>query len=118
MTWNTLRTRAQQLGFDINYRTRPADGGGYLPELMTPPPEEGPWICVGSYEQVAGIWLHPITEAARDWSPDRVSAAMASADPFIAPVKDYAGDFSADFLAAGISAVNLAQNPDAGRMPA
>lgn len=118
MTWSTLRTRAHQMGFDVSYRTRPAEGGGYLPELTAPPPEEGPWICVGSYEQVAGIWVQPITAAARDWSPDRVAAAMANTDPFIAPINNYDAAFSADFLAAGLAAVNLALNPDAGRMPA
>ncbi len=118
MTWSTLRHRAKQLGFDVAYRSRLAEGGGYTPEYTQPPAEEGPWLCVGSYEQTAGVWVQPITEAARSLSPQSVSAAIAGADPFVARMDDYDGDFSRDFLAVATPARVALQNPDWGRMPA
>lgn len=118
MTWSTLRQRARQLGFDVAYRSRPAEGGGYAPDLAQPPLEEGPWLCVGSYEQTAGVWVHPLTEAARALSPQSVSAAIAGADPFVAPIGGYDAEFSQDFLAVAAPARVALLNPDWGRMPA
>jgi len=118
MTWSTLRLRARQLGFDVAYRSRLAEGGGYVPDFTQPPAEEGPWLCVGSYEQTAGIWVQPITEAARALAPRSVSAAIAGADAFVAPLDGYDAEFSHDFLAVAAPACVAMEHPDWGRMPA
>lgn len=118
MSWSRLRQRAQQLGFDLAFRSHHHDGGGYHPDLTSPPREEGPWLCVGSYEHVAGVWVQPITESARRLTPEWVSAAIARLDHFVAPIHHYDAEFSADYLAIGLSARHAAQNPDMGRMPA
>ncbi len=117
MTWSTLRSHAQQMGFDLACRTRLADGGGFVPDLHSPP-DTGHWICVGSYDQAAGVWLQPVTDDARRCPVEQVSAAMASRLPFLAPLGAYDADFSDDFLDANRPGLSAAANPDAGRMPA
>lgn len=118
MTWSTLRHRAQQMGFDVAYRSTHVEGGGYQPDFATPPSEEGPWICVGSYEQTAGIWVQPITDAARNLSHERVSAAIAGNDPFVAPMHDYHADYSDDFIRVSLPSRRALENPEHGLMPA
>lgn len=118
MSWSALRHRARQMGFDVAYRSRHVEGGGYQPDFATPPAEEGPWICVGSYEQTAGVWVQPITEAARELAPERVSAAIAGCDPFIALVHDYHHDYSEDFIGVSLHWRRALENPEHGLMPA
>ena len=114
MSWNTLSKRAQQLGFELSYRTRAATGGGYLPEMATPPESGGPWHCLGSYEQVAGLWVTPLTDEARGLSRERLSSLMEGCDPFIATV----GDYDTDFFAASAPARAAVDHPESGIMPA
>ena len=73
MTWSTLRQHTQQLGFNLSYRTRAGTDGGYLPEMATPPEAGGPWLCIGNYEHVAGLWLSPVTDEAKNLSRERRS---------------------------------------------
>ena len=113
MTWSTLRQRAQQLGFDLSYRSSAATGGGYLPD-MTPPDAGGPWLCVGSYEHVAALWLHPMTDEARGLSRERVTTLLEDCDPFVETVADY----DAEFFAACAPGRAAADYPERGKMPA
>lgn len=114
MTWSTLRQRAQQLGFNLSYRSRAASGGGYLPDMATPPESGGPWMCVGSYEHVAALWLLPLTDEAKALTAKRVTALLEDCDPFVETVCDY----DADFFAACAPGRAAAEHPESGRMPA
>lgn len=114
MTWITLRLQARQLGFDLSFRTRPVPGGGYMPELASPPEEAGPWLCVGSYEHMAALWLHPMTEEARGLSRERLTMLLEDCDPFVQPV----GDYDQDFFAACAPGRAAADHPEHGKMPA
>ena len=114
MTWSTLRQRAQQLGFKLSYRTRAATGGGYLPDMATPPEAGGPWLCVGNYEHVAGLWLSPVTDEARGLSRERVAMLVEDCDPFV----ETFGDYDAEFFAACAPGRAAADHPEFGKMPA
>ncbi len=114
MTWITLRQQARQLGFDLSYRSLPAPGGGYIPELTSPPENEGPWLCVGSYEHVAALWLHPVTDEARCLSHESVTALLENCDPFVESV----GNYDTDFFAACEPGRAAADHPEHGKMPA
>lgn len=114
MTWITLRQRVQQLGFNLSYRTRPAPGGGYMPELALPPEEEGPWLCIGSYEHVAALWLHPMTLEARGLTTERVTTLLEDCDPFVEPI----GNYDKEFFAAWAPGRAAADHPERGKMPA
>ena len=114
MGWNTLSKRAQQLGFKLSYRTRAATGGGYLPEMATPPETEGPWLCLGNYEHVAGLWVAPVTDEARSLSRERLATLMEGCDPFIETV----GDYDTEFFAASAPARAAVDHPECGIMPA
>lgn len=118
MTWSTLRSSAMKLGFDVAYRSRSLEGGGYQPDCSSPPGEEGPWLCVGSYDQVAGVWVHPLTEAARGLSPKNIARAFAGHEPFMTPVAELDADFNSDFVAASQPGRLAAEHPDWGCMPA
>jgi hypothetical protein len=137
MTWNTLRQRAQQLGFNLSYRTRAATDGGYLPEMATPPEAGGPWLCIGNYEHVAGLWLSPVTDEARGLSRERrntsrqhtgqspvadeaqhlscerIAMLVENCDPFVETL----GDYDAEFFAACAPGRAAADHPECGRMP-
>jgi hypothetical protein len=113
MTWSTLRQRAQQLGFELSYRTRAASGGGYLPEMATPPETSGLWLCVGNYEHVAGLWLSPVTAEARGLPRERVAMLLEDCDPFVETV----GDYDAEFFAACRPGRAAADHPECGKMP-
>jgi len=113
MSWNTLSKRAQQLGFKLSYQTRAASGGGYLPEMSKPPEAEGPWLCLGSYEQVAGLWLSPVTDEARSLPRERLVTLMEDSDPFIGSV----GDYDAEFFAASAPGRAAVDHPESGMMP-
>ena len=113
MSWNTLSKHAQQLGFKLAYRTRTATGGGYLPEMTTPPATEGPWLCLGSYEQVAGLWLSPVTAAARNLSREHLATLMEDCDPFIGTV----GVYDSEFFAATAPGRAAVDHPESGMMP-
>ena len=114
MSWNTLSKRAQQLGFILSYRSRAASGGGYLPELATPPESAGPWLCLGSYEKIAGLWFSPITDEARSLSREHLASLMEDSDPFIETV----GDYDSEFFAASAPARAAVDHPECGIMPA
>jgi len=114
MTWSTLRHSAQQLGFNLSYRSRAASGGGYLPDMATPPEVGGPWLCVGSYEHVAALWLHPLTEEAKALTAERAATLFEGCDPFIETV----GDYDAEFFAACAPGRAAADHPERGKMPA
>ena len=113
MSWNTLSKRAQQLGFKLSYRSR-NDGGTYLPEMATPPESEGPWLCLGSYEHVAGLWLAPVTDEARRLPRERVLSLLEDCDPFIETV----GDYDSEFFAASAPGRAAVDHPESGIMPA
>jgi len=113
MSWNTLSERAQQLGFKLSYRTRAAAGGGYLPEMATPPETDGPWLCLGSYEHIAGLWLSPVTDEARSLSRERLATLMEDCHPFIGTV----GDYDTEFFAAGAPGRAAVDHPESGMMP-
>ena len=114
MTWSTLHQNAQQLGFNLSFRTRATSGGGYLPDMTTPPEAGGPWLCVGSYEHVAALWLHPMTEEARGLTAERVATLLEDCDPFVETV----GDYDAEFFAACAPGRAAADHPERGKMPA
>lgn len=138
MTWSTLRQHTQQLGFNLSYRTRAGTDGGYLPEMATPPEVGGPWLCIGNYEHVAGLWLSPVTDEAKNLSrerrstprqqlglapggvaveqlsQERVAVLMENCDPFVETL----GDYDAEFFAACAPGRAAADHPEWGKMPA
>ncbi len=113
MTWSTLRQRAQQLGFELSFRSRAAAGGGYLPEMAMPPEAKGTWLCIGNYEALAGLWLSPLTDEARALSRESVATLLENCDPFVEAV----GDYDPEFLAACAPGRAAAEHPEYGRMP-
>lgn len=94
MSWNSLRTHAERMGFEIAFRTRRADDGSFMPDL-TPPGDDG-WLLIGNYEHVAGFWVKPLTETARRLPGTDVRRLMEEGDPFV----ESTGDYDADFFAA------------------
>ena len=113
MTWSTLRNRAQALGFDVAYQTTASDGGGYQPEISQPPAGRD-WQCVGTYERVAGLWVRPLTEAARRMECRRVATLLEDCDRFVEPMSDCEGEL----LAACAAQRVVIDHPEWARMPA
>ena len=110
MSWNTLSKRAQQLGFKLSYRTRT----DYQPDMATPPEADGSWLCLGSYEHVAGLWLAPLTDEARRLPREHIRSLLEDCDPFIETV----GDYDSDFFAASAPGRAAVDHPECGIMPA
>src|ERR1700687_4239983 len=86
-SWDTLQTKIQNMGFELAFRHRHNDVGGYIPDL-TPPDGQG-WIYVGNYDNVAGIWIKPLTDSSRKLSSSLVRKIIAELDPFIETVADF-----------------------------
>lgn len=102
MSWHSLRTNAERMGFEISLRTRRGDDGGFMPDL-TPPNGDDGWLFIGNYEHVAGFWVKPLTDVARRIPGTEVRRLMADVDPFVEEIGDYDADFfaaNAPFLAA------------------
>jgi len=110
MTWTALHHRAQQLGFELACHTRVADGG-YVPELSSPPGHDRSWVCVGLYDQMAGLWAQPMTAQNRALPAERIAAIISGCSQHVATLADYDDEFHASLR----TAVN---HPDYGRMPA
>lgn len=102
MTWNTLHEKAHKLGFEV--------------ACQTPSPEgrDRSWLRVGSLDQMAGLWAHPVTEDARTLPSDRVVALISGCSEFVGTLTDYDADFFSA-LAPQLAAVS---HPEYGRMPA
>jgi hypothetical protein len=94
MSWSSLQTHAEEMGFEIALRTRHAEGGGFVPDI-TSPGGEG-WLLIGNYEHVAGFWVKPLTDSARKMPGAAVRRLMAEGDPFVEEV----GEYDAEFFAA------------------
>lgn len=84
MTWNTLHANAKKMGFEVVFRSRRNEGGGFIPDLT--PPDGYDWILVGIYDHVAGFWVKPVTSCARKLNPSLVRKLMADCDPFIGTI--------------------------------
>lgn len=112
MTWTTLHHKAQQLGFELACHAAPAEGGGT--NRMSSTPQDRPWICVGSYGQMAGLWAQPLTEQARALAPERVAAMISGCCQHVGTLPDYDEEFHA-CLAPVLAAV---AHPEHGRSPA
>lgn len=108
-----------------------------MPEMTTPPEAGGVWLCVGSYEHVAGLWLSPVTDEAKilsherrntsrqdtgqspvtqgadHLSRERVALLMENCDPFVEAL----GNYDADYFAAWAPGRAAAEHPEYGRMP-
>ena len=94
MTWSTLEAHAQRLGFEVAFNTRPCDGGGFMADLT--PPQGNDWQLIGSYAQMAGLWVKPNTDTARKISTPAVHKLILDSDPFV----ETTGTFDHDSLAA------------------
>lgn len=86
MSWDTLQARAQSMGFEIAFRTRRDQGGGFMPDL-TPPKGKG-WIFVGSYDNTAGFWVRPLTDDTCKLNGNLIRKLMLDCDPFIGTFGD------------------------------
>lgn len=95
MPWNTLQTKIQNMGFELALRHRREDGGGYIPDLT--PPEGDGWLYVGNYDNVAGIWIKPVTDNSRQLDADLVRKLIAALDPFIGTVGEIEAEDSDAF---------------------
>ena len=94
MTWSTLETHAQRLGFEVAFNTKHCDGGGFTPDLT--PPKGADWLLIGNYARIAGFWVKPLTDSARNQPPPDVEKLMLDSDPFL----ETTGTFDDDTLAA------------------
>ncbi|CAG4883133.1 protein of unknown function [Georgfuchsia toluolica] len=86
MSWDTLQAHALSMGFEVAFRTRRDQGGGFMPDL-TPPKGRG-WIFVGSYENAAGFWVKPLTDGTRKLHSNFIRKLMLDCDPFIGTFGD------------------------------
>ncbi len=92
MTWKTLQAKVQELGFDLAFHSRRNDAGGYIPDLS--PPNGVGWVYVGNFDNIAGLWIKPLSESSRKLSSSMVRTIIAELDPFIGTVGDYNADLS------------------------
>ena len=86
MSWNTLQAHAKKMGFEVAFRTRRDEQGGFMPDL-TPPDSRG-WILVGSYDHVAGFWVRPLSNGAAKLDSGLIRRLMTDYDPFIGTFAD------------------------------
>jgi hypothetical protein len=94
MTWNTLQVNAEKLGYQVAFRSKCSDGGGYMPDL-TPPNGRG-WVLVGSYDHITGFWVKPLRAEKVKLNSDQLRKLMADCDPFIETIGDAESDFFQD----------------------
>ncbi len=113
MTWSTLRHRAEAIGFFLTYRSAATPGGGYAPDIASPPPGSD-WQCVGVYGQLAGLWVHPVTPAARQMSRDLLTTMLGNCDRYVEPLPN----LDAELLAACRAQGTAVEHPEWVRMPA
>jgi hypothetical protein len=106
MTWSTLEAHAQRLGFEVAFNTKPCDGGGFMADLT--PPKGNDWQWIGSYAQMAGLWVKPSTDTARKISTSAVNKLMLDSDPFV----ETPGTFDDDALAADARFLLAIQNQE------
>lgn len=110
MTWKTLQTNAEKLGYQIALRTRYSDEGELMPDV-TPPNDQG-WVLVGSYDHLASFWVKPLANGKVKLSSNLVRRLMAECDPFVETAAVYDMDLlhvQASYLAA---MANLEKNSD------
>lgn len=103
MSWQSLEAKAKELGFEVRLG---------CPEGKSRVSAEDGWIRVARYEAGSGLWVRPVSEAAKRMTPLQVMQVLAASDRFVMLEQDYDGEYAtmnAPYLAA-------ASNPDAGRM--
>lgn len=91
MSWNALQTRAEQLGFEVELRSRWYEvGGGFMPDLT--PPTGRNWIFVGCYDDVAALWVKPLATSEKKLDGNLIRKLMAELDQFVGStaIADYA----------------------------
>lgn len=103
MTWTTLQDKALVLGFELA-----CHAGASISR------DDGSWVRVGSYDQMAELWAQAVTPQARAVPRERIAAIIAACSKHVATLGDYDEDF-----AASLAPVRAAlDNPEHGRMPA
>lgn len=93
MSLSALQEHARRLGFEVAFRTKHDDEGGFMPDL-TPPNGQG-WVLAGNYEHIAGFWIKPL-ETTRRIEGGVARKLLADCDLLMKTVGDYGADFFDD----------------------